>query len=190
MSASAAAGTFDVSGGTAPWDAPQSMAVRITDSNGSLRDVPLRVQIAQRARVLVLKYGVPRGRVLAADDVTLRPADEDVAGISRIEDIVNKETTRALRAGEPIGPEDVQAIPLVRTGDIVTVVSRRPGVLVRRPMKARSQGAATDTIVLVALDGTTQVTARVTGYHEAEIIGSEVAPEQPGAAAARIQFLE
>jgi flagella basal body P-ring formation protein FlgA len=189
MSASAAAGRLQVSGGGAPWDVPQKMVVHVADSDGTPHDLLVQVAIARLPKVVTVNYAVPRGQILRREDLTLRTVDESSVGIVRIEDVLNKETTRAIRAGEPIGPSDVQPVPLVRAGDIVTVVSRQPGVVVRRPMKARNQGAAADTIVLVSLDGSTQVTARVIGYHEAQVIGSETQPPPgPGIADGRITF--
>jgi hypothetical protein len=47
-------------------------------------------------------------------------------------------------------PQDVQRVPLVRSNDIVTVTVRRGGITVKRPLKARSEGAAGDTITGVA----------------------------------------
>ena len=72
--------------------------------------------------------------------------------MTRLGDALGKETTRPLRAGQPITTADVVRVPLVRTNDIVTVVVRRPGIAVRRQCKALSTGSLDDTVTLVALD--------------------------------------
>src|SRR5690606_34127807 len=86
--------------------------------------------------------------------------------------VIGRETTRSLSAGQSLTADDVQNVPLIRTGDIVTVYSRKPGVVVRMEAKARSGGALGDQVILMTLDGREKLQARVTGFHQAEVVGS------------------
>jgi flagella basal body P-ring formation protein FlgA len=63
-------------------------------------------------------------------------------------------------------------VPLVRANDVVTVYSRVGGVSVRTLMKAREDGALGEAVALTSLDARGRVLARVTGYHEAEVIST------------------
>lgn len=156
-------------------------AAMIADQNNNLTawwltpagqrvDVPVRATFSERRQVLSVKYSIPKGYTLQPEDLAWMPAEDDATGVARLADVVGKETTRTLRAGQVIAPPDVADVPLVRTNDIVTVVVRRPGIAVRRQCKALSSGSLDDTVTLVALDDSRlRLQAIVTGYHEATI---------------------
>lgn len=172
--ASAVGQRFELAGGKAPWTGAQTFNVQFTDRQGKQREIPVACQVETLPRVLVLRFNVSRGHVLQADDVTWKqlgaPAEKDkVAGLNRLEAVMGQETKRALRAGEPITAQDIRGIPLIRRGDIVTVVSRLGGITVRMEAKAESEGTLGQPVKLVSLDRRRELVARVAGYHEAEI---------------------
>ena len=70
----------------------------------------------------------------------------------------------------------MQAVPLIRSNDIVTVVSRRGRVAIRSEMKARTEGSLGETVTLTSLKGQDAILARVTGLHEAEVITADDKP--------------
>ena len=121
---------------------------------------------------MAVKHTVARGQVLKASDLVWRQSKGNGRTFQRMEEVMNKETTRTLRPGVPILAGDVRKIPLIRNNDIVTVYARKPGLSVEWQLKARSEGAMGDTVTLVTLDGREKVLARVTGYHEAETLNS------------------
>ena len=127
--------------------------------------------------VVTVKYTVPAGHVLRQDDLELHQVESTAGALTRPEDVIGKQTSRPIRPGQQIRSPDVRAIPLVRTGDVVMVYSRRPGITVKRKMKARDEGARGETITLVSLDGRKKLLATVIGYHEAEVIGSSGPPK-------------
>jgi flagella basal body P-ring formation protein FlgA len=101
------------------------------------------------------------------------------AYVDRTELVVGQETKRTLRAGEPISTIDIRGVPLVRRGDIVTVVARNRGIVVRTDAKSLADGSLGQAIKLISLDGRRELVARVSGYHEASV--SMTAVEEPGA---------
>lgn len=98
------------------------------------------------------------------------PERKGVVGVGSLEEVVGKEVRRSIRPGAVITSEDVQSLALVRNNDPVTVTSRAGGVSVKREMRSRGNAAKGESVTLVSLDGRERVVARVTGYHEAEIV--------------------
>jgi flagella basal body P-ring formation protein FlgA len=91
---------------------------------------------------------------------------------TRTANLVGMQVGRTLRPGEPVRTGDVEAVPLVRSREVVTVTARQAGVAVRREMQALGAGGLGDTIPVTDLDGRERLFVRVTGYHTAEVVGS------------------
>lgn len=139
--------------------------------------VRLQAWVERTPLVLGVKHAIPKGYALNPADLAWIPAQKDDAGLTKLADVVGKEATRPLRAGQPLSANDIASVPLVRSNDIVTVLVRRPGIVVRREFKAQSNGALQETVNLVAIDDPrTKIQAVVTGYHEATILGGEGEP--------------
>ena len=149
---------------------PQTLILTCRDAQGKEQQIRFVCQLTRRPVVVTVRYTVPRGHVLRAADLTYVAVDDASGAVAKLEDVVGKEATRTLRKGEPIRSGDVRTIPLVRHNDIVTVYCRAPGIVVRRPFKARGEGALGEAIPLVSLDGREKIVATITGYHEAEIV--------------------
>lgn len=161
-------GECRVVSGELTWDEPRPFTLACRDPRGAGGELRLTCRVTPRPVVLAVRRAVSKGeRVQAADLVWKQVASADDA-LTRPEDVIGREATRTLRAGEPLQPDDVQRVPLVRAGDLVTLSVRRPGLSVKRIMKARGHGAEGETVTLVTLDNRETLTARVTGFHEAE----------------------
>jgi flagella basal body P-ring formation protein FlgA len=122
--------------------------------------------------VLVPTANLPKGHVVRPDDVSWKQQPVTASGatyVDRTELVVGQETKRTLRAGEPISTLDVRGVPLVRRGDIVTVVARNHGIVVRTDGKALADGSLGQPIKLLSLDGRRELVGRVSGYHEANV---------------------
>jgi flagella basal body P-ring formation protein FlgA len=172
----AATSGYEVKGGQAPWNAPQQMAIRFLDRQEHLQEVAVQCRLTPRPYVIAVKYTMPAGQVLQESDLVWIPTSDPSTGIERPQDIIGRETTRALRKNEAVRPQDIRSIPLVRGNDIVTAYSRASGITVKRQLKARTDGLLGDTVTLVTLDGRQRIVARVIGFHEAEVIGSDGPP--------------
>jgi flagella basal body P-ring formation protein FlgA len=101
---------------------------------------------------------------------------KQVAEEISLDQIVGMETKHALRSGSPIQLSDLRIKPYVRTRDLVTVKARQGGIVVKRTMRSLGTGGLGEPVELVTLDGKDRFTAKVTGYHETEVLDS-----QPGA---------
>ncbi len=148
-----------------------------TDAEGATHDIPVRVSLTTVPQVLAVRQALPIGAVLKPDDLTWVPADENTPGIPRIADAIGQEVTRSLRAGQRLRPEDLRPIDLVHSNDLVTVVVRRSGIVVKRTFKALSSGALHETVNLVAIDDPRlRIQGVVTGVQQASVSGEPLEP--------------
>src|SRR5262245_285201 len=174
----------DISGGTEPWTGEQAFRAGFYERQGQRTEFQVVCRVRPLPNVLVPTATLPKGHVLRPDDVTWKQQPvtaSAVACLDRTELVVGQETRRTLRAGEPISAVDIRSVPLVRRGDIVTVVARSRGIVVRTDARSLGDGGLGQPVKLVSLDGRRELAARVSGYHEAGVTMPEAdEPDAPG----------
>lgn len=131
-----------------------SLGVRCVD--GAAWTVYLPIQIKVYAEAPVAARPIPRGQVLAADDVrhdrvelTLYPA----GALSGGEAIEGRIATRTIAAGEPLRRDLLRAPTVVRPGDAVRVVADGSGFAVATDGKALTTGTDGQSVQVVVAGG-------------------------------------
>ncbi len=149
---------------------PQTVTAWWEDARGEFVEILVQVTIEQTAQVLSVKQNLPVGAILRPDDLAWTDAPDNTSGLTRISDVIGKQTSRNIRAGQPLQLTDLTTVPLIRSNDIVTVTARQGGVTVRRSFKALSSGGLDETVNLSAIDDPRiRIQAVVTGFHEASL---------------------
>ncbi|MDX1969144.1 MAG: flagellar basal body P-ring formation chaperone FlgA [Planctomycetaceae bacterium] len=150
--------------------APQMVTAWWENSQGEIIETIVQVTIEQTPQVLSVKQNLPMGAILRPDDLAWVAAPDHTSGLTRVADVIGKQTSRTVRAGQPLQMGDLTTVPLIRSNDIVTVTVRQGGVTVRRSFKALSAGGLDETVNLSAIDDPRiRIQAVVTGYHEASL---------------------
>jgi flagella basal body P-ring formation protein FlgA len=187
---SAGATRLEVTGGTAPWTDEQTLQVAFVDRKGQRQVLDVVCSAKQLPRVVAPKANLSRGHIIRPEDVDWKQleAGDNVADFAvQIEQVVGQETKRAFRAGESFTVADLRGVPLIKRGDIVTVVARSRGITVRMDAKSRGDGSLGQQVNVVSLDGRRELSVRVTGFHEAAVIaGSEPSPQQDSGTGLRL----
>jgi flagellar basal body P-ring formation protein FlgA len=167
--ATAASARYEISGSRQPGTGSQEFGVKYYDRQGKLRQFVVRGVVAPLPQVVVAAHNLPKGHILRAEDLSRRQLDPSEKGIVLTDAglVIGRETTRTLRVGDAFRENDIRGIPLVRRGDIVTVFAGSGGIRVRMEAKSQGDGCAGERIKLTSLDGRRELTATVTGYHEA-----------------------
>ncbi|MHB1036262.1 MAG: flagellar basal body P-ring formation chaperone FlgA [Pirellulales bacterium] len=189
---SASRRALSVEGGTPPWIGPQQFVISLDSPDGPAR-FSIQVRVTLPSAIVVAAESVARGAVIRAADVRLEarpPAARVGEPFGRIEEVVGKEATRAVAAGEVLDAQTVRNAVLVRRGDAVTVFARGPGVQVRTTGRAREQGGLGDLVTVESLADRRTYYAKVCGTQEVEVDGPSVAATaaqsvRPAAAAPR-----
>ena len=172
---SSASARVEVYGGKDPWVGHQTFRAAFYDRQGQRQEYQVTAVIQPLPQVIVASSNLPKGHVVRAEDVKFQQQPltaVDTPLIDREELVVGQETKRRLRVGEPIAVGDVRGVPLVRRGDMVSVVARGGGIVVRTDAKATMDGGLGQEIRLTSLDGRRELCARVSGYHEATVSAS------------------
>ena len=176
-------GSLRLRGGHANWKLPQPMEVLLPDGS----TVRFLATITSKPLVAVAARTLSRGEIVQAGHLELRPASDTHQQPSDLSELVGKQVTRTVTAGDPVESSDVTPVLLVRSGDVVSVSVRGTGFRVTRTMKARSAGGRGDTVTLSSMDNRETMTATVTAYHECEV-GSPTADAATQMVPPSIQF--
>ena len=103
----------------------------------------------------------------------------DTAGavLHSIDDVVGKETKRAISPGMPIPSELIRPQILVRRGELLRVLVRSAGIRIRAEALAKEDGGLGDLITVESIPGRKIYAARVSGEQEAEVYARAVKAE-------------
>jgi flagella basal body P-ring formation protein FlgA len=193
---------ISITGGAPPWTGPQRFEVTVDAPDGPVRfSLDARVEISPA--VVVAARSLPRETVIHAADVTLQrgvPQNRHSGVFTSIDEVVGKETTRAVPKGKALQQESVRSPLLVRRGDVVTVYARSPGICVRTLGRARDSGSLGELVTVESLQDRSTYFARVSKVREVEVYarspkadrvsisGLQPAVRRPGATTARSTY--
>jgi flagella basal body P-ring formation protein FlgA len=169
-----AAKPVSVQGGASPWIGEQRFDVTFASPQGP-RQVSVKAHVSLPPAIVVCRQAVARGTVLCEADVTLQQVDASQVTqelCSALEDVLGKQTTRALQPGQPLVKGDVRSPLLVQRGEVVTIYSRAAGVQIRTAGRARDEGSLGDLVTIESLSDRKTFFARVSGIQEAEVFAS------------------
>jgi flagella basal body P-ring formation protein FlgA len=152
---------------------PQAIQVAYQDVQGQPAHFQVQCVVSERPQVPVLTHSVSTGEVIHESDLTWRLVDSTDGLVTRIDEIVDKEAKKTLRAESPIHVDDVRKVPLVRNNDIVTGIWQSGGIRISGQFQAKGDGGLGDIITLVKLSSRDQLNARVTDVHEAIIVSGD-----------------
>jgi flagella basal body P-ring formation protein FlgA len=182
-------GRIQVAGGSGDRLGRQQFELQI-DTGGAVARIPVEARVSLPDAVVVASRSLPRGAIVQAGDLRLEP-QKAIAGQSKrqpyyqIEEVIGKETARAIAPGQVLDNGYVRAPVLVRRGDVVTVFARAGGIRIRTEARAREDGSQGDLIAVESLANREQYFARVTAIQQVEVFAQPIAAEQPAAQANR-----
>jgi flagellar basal body P-ring formation protein FlgA len=177
-----AVNAVSVSGGTSPWLGAQEFTLHIPTADGDVQ-FPLNVEVSVPHAVVAVVRAMPRGSILRAEDVKLveQVANEQIVQVEEafhtLEDVIGKETQKAISPGQVLDKNYVRSQILVRRGDVVTVYARAAGIRVRTTARALSDGSKGDLIAVETLEtgSRDKFDARVTGAQVVEVWAGSIA---------------
>lgn len=158
-----------VAGGHEPWTGRQEFAVTVKSAAGQTRFTVVAA-VSLPPLVAVVSRPLRKGEVVRASDIKFLPAVGQVQNaIYRIEEVLGKETTRAVAAGQILDAGHVRSPLLVQRGEVVRVIARAAGVRIRTTARALQEGSHGELVEVQALEGKQRYTARVVDYQEVEV---------------------
>lgn len=129
-----------------------------------VRNIPVRIEVEALADMVVALHQIGYGELVSAADVVLQKREithySHLAARS-IDEVVGKKTRATLRANQPVRADQVERVPLVKSGQMVTIVAENDVLKISVSGRARSAGAEGDTIRVQNLNSLKEISARV-----------------------------
>ena len=177
-------GTADISisGGAAPWTGSQRFEVTADTAGGRIR-FSLDVQVSLPPATVTSVRSLSRGAVICAADVELcrgTSSDGAFAGFYSLDEVIGKQTTRAIPEGQAFRQEWVRQPLLVRRGEVVTLTALSAGIRVRTMARARDDGSLGELISVESLTDRKSFFARVAAVREVEVYGRAIRADGGG----------
>ncbi|SNB47038.1 flagellar basal body P-ring formation chaperone FlgA [Geobacter sp. DSM 9736] len=128
------------------------------------RNLQLPVEVEALADVVVAARPLDRGEVLGIGDVVLQK--RDLAAVNgkwyrQPEDVVGKRVRTAVRVNSPMRPEHLEKVPLVKSGQTVTILLENDLLRLTSTGRVKNAGAEGDVVLVQNLVSQKEIQARV-----------------------------
>jgi flagella basal body P-ring formation protein FlgA len=141
-----------------------SLAVIARQKDRVVRNIPVRIDVEAMADMVVALHQIDHGELISADDVVLQKREivpNSHLAIRNTADVIGKKARATLRANQPVRTDQVERVPLVKSGQMVSIVAENEVLKISVSGKARSSGAEGDTIRVQNLTSLKEIPARV-----------------------------
>lgn len=167
-----------VEGGVSPWLGRQQFMLLVGNETAPTR-LPVEAEIFGTARAVTVVRTIERGTLLAAEDVQLQTVtlQRGVAILIDANEVIGRETTRTLNAGQVVTNDMFRTVRLVKRGETIDVFSIGAGLQISEPGKALADGSFGDTIQVEFVDRR-KMSVRVTGLRHAEVYAMQTSRSQ------------
>lgn len=157
--------------GWAGWGAVNvALVVRV---NGvTEKNLPLRIQVEARTEMVTASRQLLAGTILTAEDLNLQKQELAQSGgfpVKNIADIVGKKTRSTIRAGAPVRSDQLVSLPVVVSGQMVTIVAENDGIKITVSGRARSSGGIGDLVKVQNLLSQKEISARIVDSSTVEV---------------------
>jgi flagella basal body P-ring formation protein FlgA len=138
------------------------LVIRVDDQ--LVRNMSIPVEVEALTDMVVARYPLARGVVVEASDVSLQK--RDLADVSckvsfNLADVLGKRVRIPIRANMPVRSDYLEKVPLVKNGQVVTIVAENGDLCVTATGMARGTGAEGDLIMVQNMNSKKSVQARV-----------------------------
>ena len=129
-----------------------------------LRNIAVRIDVEALADTVVTLHQIEHGTVITADDLALQKREltqNSHLGIRSIDDVAGKKARTTLRANQPVRADQIERVPLIKSGQMVTIIAENGVFKISVSGKAHSSGAAGDIIRVQNLTSLKEIPAKV-----------------------------
>lgn len=141
-----------------------SIAVLARQKDKVVRNIQVRVEVEALADTVVTLHQIDYGATITVADLALQKREitpNSHLAARKIDDVIGKKARTTLRANQPVRVDQVEKVPLVKSGQMVTIVAENEVLKVSVTGSARSSGAAGDIIRVQNLTSLKEIPARV-----------------------------
>lgn len=141
-----------------------NIAVIARQKERVLRNISVRVDVEALTDTVVALHQIEHGELISDADVVLKKIEisQNTRLAARtIDEVVGKKSRMTVRANQPVRADRVETMPLIKPGQMVTIVAENEVLKISVSGKARSAGAEGDTIRVQNLTSLKEIAAVV-----------------------------
>lgn len=127
-------------------------------------NIPVQLDVEALVDSVVTLHQIEHGTSIAASDLVLqkREITNNSRGASRkITEIAGKRARMTIRANQAVRADQVEKVPLVKSGQMVTIIAENDVLKISVTGKARSSGAEGDIILVQNQNSLKEIPAKV-----------------------------
>lgn len=138
------------------------LIVRVDDA--IVRNTSVPVEVEALCDMVVALRPLERGEVIGEGDVALQKRDiSTVTGRISYDpvEVIGKKVRVGIRGNNPVRKDFLEKVPLVRSGQMVTIIAENGALRVTAPGRARNSGGEGDLIMVQNIGSSKDVQGRV-----------------------------
>lgn len=141
-----------------------SLALIVRVNDRVVKNMPILVDVEALAELVVTTRPVERGEILTQADVAVQKRDLASTGgkVARtVADVVGLKVRVGMRGNSPLRTDYLERIPLVKQGQLVTVLLESPALRITTTGRAKGAGSAGDLITVQNVSSNKDFPARI-----------------------------
>lgn len=141
-----------------------SLALIVRVNDRVEKNIPLNVDVEAMIEMVVTTRPLEKGELIAKGDVTLQKRDLAAAStrvVCNVAETLGKRVRVGMRANSPVRNDYLEKPPLVKSGQMVTIVAENDNFRVTATGRVKGNGAAGDTVLVQNLSAQKELPAVV-----------------------------
>jgi flagellar basal body P-ring formation protein FlgA len=141
-----------------------SISVVARQKDRVVRNISVWVDIEALTTMVVALHQIENGDLISTANVVVQKREitqNSHLAARTIDEVIGKKARTIIRANQPVRADLVERVPLVKSGQMVTIVAENEVLKISVSGKARSQGAEGDTIRVQNLSSLKEISARI-----------------------------
>jgi flagella basal body P-ring formation protein FlgA len=129
-----------------------------------IRNIPVRLEVEALADTVVTLRQIEHGTSITAADLVLQRREitqSSHLAARTLDAVIGKKARITLRANQPVRTDQVEKVPLIKSGQMVTIIAENSVMKISVTGKAHSSGAEGDLIRVQNLTSLKEIPARV-----------------------------
>lgn len=141
-----------------------SISVLARKNGRVVQNLTVRVDVEALAEAVVTRHQIDRGSIVSVDDVVLQKQEitqSSYLAARTVDEVVGKKTRVTIRANQAVRSDQLEKVPLIKSGQLVTIIAETSVLKISVSGKANSSGAEGDIIRVQNLTSHKEIPAKV-----------------------------
>jgi flagella basal body P-ring formation protein FlgA len=141
-----------------------SIAVIARQKEKVIRNIPVRIDVEALAEAVVTLRQIDIGAIISAADLVLQKREitqNSHLAVRKLDEVIGKKARTTLKANQPVRADQIEKVPLIKSGQLVTILAENEVMKISVSGKARSSGAEGDIIWVQNLTSLKEISARI-----------------------------